>query len=75
MGGVYNKFYDDGSVVEDERRLDVFAVDFKSKIAKTGTKITAEEAIVLIEIPHGYAEQYVVSKGVFCRCCSANLKG
>ena len=48
MGGVYNKFYDDGSVVEDERRLDVFAVDFKSKIAKTGTKITAEEAIVLI---------------------------
>ena len=66
MGGVYNKFYDDGSVVDDERRVDVFAVDFKSKIAKTGTKITAEAAIVFVEIPNGYAEQYGgEQRGVF----------
>src|SRR6218665_262121 len=34
MGGVYNKFQDDGLILDDQRRLDVFAIDWNSVIPK-----------------------------------------
>ena len=35
MGGVYNKFEDDGLVLDKKRRVDVFAIDFNTNTAKT----------------------------------------
>lgn len=58
MGGIYNKWRDDGIVIDDRRRLDVFAIDFNTTIPKTNTFITAEWAWVKLNVPSTYTEQY-----------------
>ena len=40
MGGVYNKFQDDGLRIDDKRRVDVFAIDFNSTLPALNTFIT-----------------------------------
>ena len=35
MGGVYNKFEEDGLVLDKKRRVDVFAVDFNTTLQKS----------------------------------------
>ncbi len=44
MGGVYNKFEDDGIRIDDKRRVDVFAIDFNTTLPKLKTFITGEWA-------------------------------
>ena len=44
MGGVYNKFANDGEIVDDRRRVDVFAVDGTCTINPLRTTITGEFA-------------------------------
>jgi hypothetical protein len=58
MGGVYNKFMDDGLQLDDKRRVDVFAVDFNTVITKLKTFITAEWAWVKINVPVTFTQQY-----------------
>jgi hypothetical protein len=58
MGGVYNKFEEDGITLDKKRRLDVFAVDFNTTIKKTGTKIIGEYSFISIDIPETYTQQY-----------------
>jgi len=58
MGGVYNKFEDDGVVLDVKRRVDVLAVDLSTSFDKTGTKITGEFAWVAIDVPSTYTQQY-----------------
>jgi hypothetical protein len=58
MGGVYNKFQDDGLQLDEKRRVDVFAMDFNSTIAKTKTFITGEWAWVKVNVPATFTQQY-----------------
>lgn len=58
MGGVYNKFEDDGLVLDIKRRVDVFAVDFNTVIPKLNTAITGEWAWVNVDVPDTYTEQF-----------------
>jgi len=58
MGGVYNKFEDDGLVFDKKRRADVIAVDVNSTLPKINTTITAEWAWVMVDIPNTYTQQY-----------------
>ena len=58
MGGVYNKFEDDGVTLDQERRLDVFAVDLNTTIKKTGTYIVGEAVWVMVDVPSTYTQQY-----------------
>ncbi|HEX6191775.1 MAG TPA: hypothetical protein VFZ42_05395 [Chitinophagaceae bacterium] len=58
MGGVYNKFEDDGLVLDKKRRVNVFAVDFNTTISKTKTFINGEWAWVNVDIPDTYTEQF-----------------
>jgi hypothetical protein len=58
MGGVYNKYEDDGLVLDQKRRVNVFAVDFNTTVSKTKTFINAEWAFVKLDIPDTYTEQY-----------------
>jgi hypothetical protein len=58
MGGVYNKFKDDGLQLDEKRRVAVFAVDFNTVIAKVKTFITAEWAWVKINVPTTFTQQY-----------------
>lgn len=58
MGGVYNKFEDDGLVLDKKRRVDVLAIDINSTIPKLNTFINAEWAWVKVDVPPTYTQQY-----------------
>lgn len=58
MGGVYNKFEDDGEEIEDKARVDVFAIDWNTTIKATGTYIVGEAALVKVQTPETYTQQY-----------------
>ena len=58
MGGVYNKFEDDGVTLDQKRRLDVFAVDLNTTIQKTGTYIVGEVVWVMVDVPSTFTQQY-----------------
>jgi hypothetical protein len=58
MGGIYNKWQDDGIVIDDKRRLDVFAVDFNTTLPKFNTFITGEWAWIMVDVPSTYSQQF-----------------
>ena len=58
MGGVYNKFQDDGLRIDDKRRVDVFAIDFNSTLPILKTFITGEWAWVKVNVPSTFTQQY-----------------
>jgi hypothetical protein len=58
MGGIYNKYEDDGLTLDVKRRVDVFALDFNSNISKIKTAINAEWAWVNVNVPDTYTEQF-----------------
>ncbi|MGB8190534.1 MAG: hypothetical protein WCF67_01385 [Chitinophagaceae bacterium] len=58
MGGVYNKFEDDGITLDKKRRADVMAVDFNTTLPKINTYINAEWAWVHVNLPDGYTQQF-----------------
>jgi len=58
MGGAYNKYQDDGSDIDERRRLDVFAVDFNTHIPNWDTFIIGEFAWVKVQVPETYTQQY-----------------
>ncbi len=58
MGGVYNKFEDDGLTLDKKRRVTTFAVDFNTVLPQTGIQINGEWAWVKVDVPDTYTEQY-----------------
>ncbi|HYD21484.1 MAG TPA: hypothetical protein VEB40_08420 [Flavipsychrobacter sp.] len=58
MGGVYNKFEDDGLVLDRKRRADVIAIDANSTLPGINTFINAEWAWIIIDVPSTYTQQY-----------------
>ena len=58
MGGIYNKFEDDGVTLDQKRRLDVFAIDMNTTIKRTGTYLVGEVVWVMVDVPTTYTQQY-----------------
>lgn len=58
MGGVYNKFQDDGLRLDQKRRCDVMAIDFNTTLPFTQTYITGEWAWVFTDVPSTYSAQF-----------------
>ena len=58
MGGVYNKFQEDGLILDKKRRLHVFALDFNTTIPLSNTSINAEFAFVNVDVPDTYSQQF-----------------
>ena len=58
MGGVYNKYKEDGLMLDKKRRLNVFAIDFNTTIPVTKTAVNTEWAWVNVDIPDTYTEQF-----------------
>jgi len=58
MGGVYNKFEDDGIVLDDPRRLDVFDIDANTTIPFLKTYVVGEWAWVHVNVPDTYSQQF-----------------
>ena len=57
MGGLYNKFQDDGLVLVERRRVDVWAVDFNTTLPSR-TLITGEWVWAHINVPPTYTQQF-----------------
>ena len=58
MGGVYNKFQEDGLVFDKKRRLHVLALDFNTTIPHIKTWLNTEWAFVNIDVPETYSQQF-----------------
>jgi hypothetical protein len=58
MGGVYNKFQDDGLIFDKKRRVDVWALDFNTTLPWVKTWIVSEWAWVHVNVPGTYSQQY-----------------
>ena len=58
MGGVYNKFQDDGLRLDDKRRVDVFALDFNTTLSASHTFITGEWAWINVNVPATFTQQF-----------------
>jgi len=58
MGGIYNQFETDGLVLDEKRRLDIFALDFHTTIPGMGMSVTGEAALITVDIPSTYTQQF-----------------
>jgi hypothetical protein len=58
MGGVYNKFQDDGIRLDDQRRVNVWAIDFNTTLPVLKTYIVGEYAFVNVDVPAQYGQQF-----------------
>jgi hypothetical protein len=58
MGGVYNKFRDDGLTFDKKRRVHVLAIDFNTTLPSWNTYINAEWAWVNVDVPENYSQQF-----------------
>lgn len=57
MGGVYNKFEDDGIVMDQKRRVDLLSIDFNTRVKKQ-TYVNAEWVWAFVEVPSTFSQQY-----------------
>jgi hypothetical protein len=58
MGGVYNKYQDDGIVIDQKRRVKIFALDYNTTLPKIKTFITLELAWINVDVPSTYGQQF-----------------
>jgi hypothetical protein len=58
MGGIYNKYQEDGLALDKKRQVNVFAVDFNTTLPHSSTYINGEWAWVHVDVPETYTEQY-----------------
>jgi len=58
MTGVYNKFQEDGIIVDSKRSMSVAAVDFNTSFAKNRINITGELAKVFVDVPETYSQTF-----------------
>lgn len=58
MGGVYNKFQEDGLTLDKKRRADAFALDFNTTLPSFNTNLCAELAWIFVDVPDTYTQQY-----------------
>lgn len=58
MGGVYNKFQDDGLHLDRRRPVRVYAVDYTTTLPRLHTTITGEWAWIRVDVPATYSPQY-----------------
>ncbi|MEI9808924.1 MAG: hypothetical protein WDO16_14235 [Bacteroidota bacterium] len=58
MGGVYNKFREDGIDLDKKRRVDFIALDFNTVLPKVKTYINSEWVWAMVDVPDTYTQQF-----------------
>ena len=58
MGGVFNKFQEDGLLLDKKRQLDVWAVDFNTVLPYFKTYIKTEWTLITVDVPDTYGQQF-----------------
>src|SRR6218665_24622 len=56
--GVYNKWQEDGVILDNKRKASVVAVDFNTSLIKNRLNITGEAAKVFVNVPETYSQQF-----------------
>ena len=75
MGGAYNKFEDDGLVLDKKRSVNVFAIDFNTTLRKTNTYINGEWAWVNVDVPeYIFGTIWRKTTGRIYRFCATSFK-
>lgn len=76
MGGIYNKYQDDGVILDVKRRLNVYAIDFNTTLPKVNTYIVGEWAWVSLDVPETFTQQFGnKQKGGFIDIVQPILRG
>lgn len=57
MGGLYNKFEEDGIVLDTKRRIDLMALDFNTTV-KGKTYINTEWVWAFVDVPASFSRQF-----------------
>lgn len=58
MGGIYNKFEEDGLQIDRKRKAEVLALDFNTRLPVTQTTITGEWTWIWVNVPATYTKQF-----------------
>ena len=58
MTGVFNKWKEDGLILDSKRSASVLAIDFNTSFYKDRLTFTGELAKVLVDVPDTYTQQY-----------------
>ncbi|MEO8406627.1 MAG: hypothetical protein ABI480_18590 [Chitinophagaceae bacterium] len=58
MGGVYNKFREDGIDLDKKRRVDFIAIDFNTILPKIKTRINGEYVWATVDVPATFTQQF-----------------
>ncbi|HLA68415.1 MAG TPA: hypothetical protein VJN65_01835 [Bacteroidota bacterium] len=58
MGSVYNKYQDDGIILDHKRRCDVFAIDYNTRLPGIDTRIVGEWGWIFVDVPRTYSQQF-----------------
>ncbi len=58
MTGIYNKFQDDGIVLDERRNASILALDFNTSLLNNRVNVTGEIAKAMIEVPETYSQTY-----------------
>ncbi|MBL7922123.1 MAG: hypothetical protein JNJ40_17545 [Bacteroidia bacterium] len=58
MGGVYNKFEEDGLVLDKQRRIDLYAIDLNTALPKINTYINGEWVWAFVDVPGTYSQAF-----------------
>ena len=58
MGGIYNTYEEDGLILDDKRRLNVYAIDFNTTIPVSKTFIVGEWVWINIDVPSTFSQQF-----------------
>lgn len=58
MSGIYNKFEDDGLILDKKRAVNIYAIDANTTLPRIKTYINAEWVWVRADVPQVYTQQY-----------------
>lgn len=58
MTGVYNKWKEDGMILDSKRSMSVIAVDFNTSFVKNRINISGELAKVFVDVPETYSQAF-----------------
>lgn len=58
MSGVYNKWKQDGLIIDNKRSATVMAVDYNTSLFKNRLNITGEYCRAMVDVPSTFTQQY-----------------
>jgi hypothetical protein len=58
MSGIYNKWKEDGLILDEKRNATAIAIDFNTSLLKNRINIVGEAAKVFVDVPETYTQAY-----------------